>query len=379
MEQITLPVSLGEAMDKLTILDIKMKKISDSRRADVKNEYDILYDRLRKYVEEYAYHYKALYNINLSLWELQDKFHGKDVTAEKAGSICKIILLENDRRYRVKAKINIMAKSVLREQKGYALKRVVLYSHLGLGDMYWMNGAVRYLATEYDEVLVICKAKYRLNAEAMYADDPSIKLFIINDDVDLHPWHVKQNMFSENGYKILGCGWFSGKQQPEVYNLPQSFYEDIGLSHDIRTAYFYVPRTKEAKDLAKCIHDSGRPYILIHEESSVQKLPITALVKGGSDSNTLILDFNKNPYDRELNPVEWGLAENVIGKPLVDYTYLIEAATELHMIESSIYCLASQLDLSNVTKKVCYAPWGDNAERLGVFTTGPVLNSTESV
>jgi len=377
MEQITLPVSLGEAIDKLTILDIKMKKISDTRCADVKNEYDVLYDKLKKYVEEYEYHYKTLYNINLSLWELQDKFHCKDVMPEEAASICKIILLENDRRYRVKAKINTMAKSVLREQKGYALKRVVLYSHLGLGDMYWMNGAVRYLATEYDEVLVICKAKYRMNVEAMYADDPSIKLFIINDDADLHPWNVKQNMFSKNGYKILGCGWFSDKQQPEVYNLPQSFYEDIGLSHDIRTAYFYVPRTKEAKELAKSISDSGRPYILIHEESSVQKLPITALVKSTSDPNTLIMDFNKNPYNRQLNPVEWDLAEKVVGKPLTDYTYLIEGATELHMIESSIYCLASHLNLSKVTKKVCYAPWGDNAERLGLFTTGPVLNTTE--
>jgi hypothetical protein len=211
----------------------------------------------------------------------------------------------------------------------------------------------------------------------MYADDPSIKLFIINDDADLHPWNVKQNMFSKNGYKILGCGWFSDKQQPEVYNLPQSFYEDIGLSHDIRTAYFYVPRTKEAKELAKSISDSDRPYILIHEESSVQKLPITALVKSTSDPNTLIMDFNKNPYNRQLNPVEWDLAEKVVGKPLTDYTYLIEGATELHMIESSIYCLASHLNLSKVTKKVCYAPWGDNAERLGLFTTGPVLNTTE--
>ena len=42
-----LPVSLGEAIDKLTILDIKMDKITDDRRIDVKNEYDLLYNKLK--------------------------------------------------------------------------------------------------------------------------------------------------------------------------------------------------------------------------------------------------------------------------------------------------------------------------------------------
>jgi hypothetical protein len=40
--EIVLPVSLGEALDKLTILDIKFEKISDERRADVQKEYNIL-------------------------------------------------------------------------------------------------------------------------------------------------------------------------------------------------------------------------------------------------------------------------------------------------------------------------------------------------
>ena len=42
-----LPVSLGEAIDKLTILDIKCAKIMDERKLDVEKEYTILYDELR--------------------------------------------------------------------------------------------------------------------------------------------------------------------------------------------------------------------------------------------------------------------------------------------------------------------------------------------
>ena len=55
---------------------------------------------------------------------------------------------------------------------------------------------------------------------------------------------------------------------------------------------------------------------------------------------------------------------------MIEYTRLAENAVELHLIESSFYCLVSHLDLSNVQKKVCYDPWGGNAERLGVFETG---------
>jgi hypothetical protein len=40
---ITLPVSVGEAIDKLTILDIKLQKITDNRRIDVEKEYNLDY------------------------------------------------------------------------------------------------------------------------------------------------------------------------------------------------------------------------------------------------------------------------------------------------------------------------------------------------
>ena len=114
---------------------------------------------------------------------------------------------------------------------------------------------------------------------------------------------------------------------------------------------------------------AGRPYTVVHQQSSVQTLKIYQKLRaeeGGVER--LILDLNENHYAAD-HP-DWAVAESVVNKPLVDYTYLIEGADELHMIESSIYCLASHLDLSSVKKRVCYEPWGGNAERLGIFTTG---------
>jgi hypothetical protein len=368
---LSLPVSLGEALDKLTILQIKKEKILDSRQADVVREFDMLYDMLKIYVKKYTYHYRILYEINLGLWNLQDKFHLKETSPEEGSAICKTILLENDRRFRVKAKINTVSQSLLKEQKGYIAKKVFLYSHLGLGDMFWMNGAVRYLATEYDEVVVVCKRINQLNVKAMYADDPTIKLYLINTDKDLYPWDAKRQIFIDQGYTVIGCGLFSTRRLP-VYNLPLSFYDDISLPHHVRNTYFHVPETVPETVPGTLLEPIGQPYIVVHEQSSTLRVPIVENLKG---ETRLILDLSKNNYSKEKNPVEWEKAEKVINKPILEYAHLLQNAEELHLVESSIYCFASHLDLSKVSKKICYEPWDGNAERLGVFTTGPKLET----
>lgn len=362
--QIVLPVSLGEALDKLTILDIKLKKITDARRADVQTEYDALYSSLKDYVAEHFYYYRILRDINQTLWDIQDEFHGKDLAPERAAEIARLILLENDRRFRVKLKINRAANSALKEQKGYALKKALIYTHLGLGDMIWMNGAVRYLSTEYDEVYVVCKEKYRRNAEAMYADDSSIKLFLIHDDVDLAPWQMKRELFQKQGFTVFGSGFFA-PTYGGIRNLPVSFYEDLKLDPLIRFTYFHVPRTAEAKALRSLYAD--RPYIVVHQQSSVQTLEIVKTLRAAGEQR-LILDLNENPY-APADP-DYELAQHTVNKPILDYTDLLEGAEELHMIESSLYCLANHMDLSHVKRRVCYEPWGGNAERLGLFETG---------
>lgn len=370
MADITLPVSLGEALDKLTILDIKLDKIQDpQRRADVQKEYNVLMNSLGKYVHDYPYHYWILKEVNLAIWEIQDRFHGKDTTAEEGARLCREILLENDRRFRVKAKINALANSALREQKGYAKKKALIYTHLGLGDMFWMNGAVRYLSTAYDEVMVVCKRRNLANAVAMYADDHTIRLLAIDDDIDLHPWSAKRHYFADQGYVVYSCGFFAPKPDKAIYELPLSFYDDLAIPREIRNSYFHVPRTEAAKALMTAF--AGRPYIVVHQQSSVKTIPIVERMKAAGETR-LIVDLNKNHVDPAVDPEGHALAELVVGKPLLDYTYLLELAEELHMIESSVYCLASHLDLRHVKLRVCYEPWGGDAERLGVFTTGTV-------
>ena len=54
MDEIQLPISMGEALDKLTILEIKMNNITDDRKIHVINEYDILNVKLDKYKKQFS-------------------------------------------------------------------------------------------------------------------------------------------------------------------------------------------------------------------------------------------------------------------------------------------------------------------------------------
>ncbi len=159
-----LPVSYGEAFDKLTILDIKLEKIKDSRRDDVQKEYDAIFEKINPLFNiNVMYHYNILKDINLRIWEMQDIFRDT-ININEKNKLCNEIIIDNDRRFRVKHKINYLLGSHLKEQKGYTKRCIYVQDKLS-------NGLIRYYSTLYDEVIVQCTEETN-----MFADDPSIKL-----------------------------------------------------------------------------------------------------------------------------------------------------------------------------------------------------------
>ena len=360
MSNIVLEVSLGEALDKLTILDIKIDKIRDVRRDDCLKEYDILYTSLKPYVEEFSYHYRILKEINLTIWNLQENIHNDTNLTNTYGKVLK----ENDRRFRVKKQINNLANSSLKEQKGYAKTKAFVLTHLGLGDHFWCNGAVRYLATCYDETLVVVKKNNEAVVRSMYLDDSSIKFHVINDDMELYPFVAKKHYLEDLGYIVYSCGFHVTDAEPQIYEFPYSFYDDLKINRAYRASYFYVTKYKESQELYDEVVKVSSKYMLIHQKSSRKKLDIF----GSLDTEYPILDINENHYPKEHK--FHTVAELVVNKPMILYKELAEGAKEIHCLESSFYCYISHLDLSNVKIKVCYDAYDNSAERIGVFTSG---------
>ena len=326
IQHIHLPVSLGEALDKLTILDIKLNKLTDdTRKIDVRTEFNSLMDKLKCYKQKYSYQYSILKLINLDIWEMQDEFRDSTDDHHKV-KLCQQIIVDNDRRFRVKKKINTLAQSSLKEQKGYKPLKACILTHLGVGDHLTAIGAIRYFSTCYDELYVISKRKYHLNLELFFSDDDSIKIVPVEDDMEAHKYIRTLDM------PVLKCGLHCGRTNFD--DLPFCFYDDLGLDKEVFWQYFNIPTTNKATALFESVKDV--PYVFIHNTASNGKV-----FDGKRDE--LMINPNENMYTR--GDAFYELAESFVGEYIIHYKLLIENADMNIMTDSSFMCMAINLDV----------------------------------
>ena len=118
-----IPVSIGELVDKITILKIKLKFINGPKKVNVKKEYDLLNDVLKDsslIIEDELM--SDLQGINQKLWDVEDEIRIKELNNDfkkdfiiLARSIYKL----NDKRSEIKKKINKKYNSIIVEEKIY--------------------------------------------------------------------------------------------------------------------------------------------------------------------------------------------------------------------------------------------------------------------
>jgi len=126
-KQPLIPVSWGELIDKITILEIKFAKIKDAFSIDsVKLELRLLLDILQNYPviqELIAGQRKQLSLINSELWIIEDDIRDKDYKNEfdiKFIELARSVYRLNDERAKVKKEINLILKSEIIEIKSYS-------------------------------------------------------------------------------------------------------------------------------------------------------------------------------------------------------------------------------------------------------------------
>ena len=122
---INTPISLGELVDKISILIIKQKNISDETKLDhVKKELDFLQKTLMNYVqqEEINNYLENLININSKLWNIEDDIREcerKKLFDQTFIDLARSVYFTNDERAKVKNDINKTFGSELVEVKSY--------------------------------------------------------------------------------------------------------------------------------------------------------------------------------------------------------------------------------------------------------------------
>lgn len=342
--QVNVPVSVGEALDKLSILDIKCRRIRD--HAHSKAEYDALFETVKTTIKDYSYHYTLLLRVNEDIWDMQDEIRAM---ASPDGQKCIDILNKNDMRFRIKDAINKLSNSVLREQKGYPLRRALFLGHLGLGDQIGLNGAIRFIALQYDEVIVAVKQNNYEVLKMMFSDMPSIKFVIVPDGYLRSPTASSAGEcveYDPSQFTAVYRSGFYAYPRNAMNELPHCFYRDMGLDPAVRHIYFNVPRNGSAYELYKPLE--GIPYVFTQQKSSDCFTPLIAWDR----DEILTIDPNVNPYSPGHKWYE--LAERFVNKPFMDYINVIENAKEIHTVDSSFYCISCYLKLKADIKR-CYA------------------------
>ena len=122
---INTPISLGELVDKISILIIKQRNINNETKLDhVKKELDFLQKTLMNYVqqEEINNYLENLININSKLWNIEDDIREcerKKLFDQTFIDLARSVYFTNDERAKVKNDINKTFGSELVEVKSY--------------------------------------------------------------------------------------------------------------------------------------------------------------------------------------------------------------------------------------------------------------------
>jgi hypothetical protein len=126
MSEIKVPISPGELLDKITILRIKSKRMSDAAKLDnVRRELSVLEqtwnDSPHAKIDMTA-DVDALLAVNERLWVIEDEIRDQE-RAQNFGAefirLARAVYFENDERAAIKRRINVTLGSAIIEEKSY--------------------------------------------------------------------------------------------------------------------------------------------------------------------------------------------------------------------------------------------------------------------
>ena len=290
---ISLPVSCGEALDKLSILEIKMDRICDpSRRQAVSTEYHSIKPLLDQWLlqDNCNFWYQRLKDVNTKIWDQQDILLTVDATQRQ--QLALVTMDDNNQRFRLKNKLNQLLNSHLREQKGYADKVITLHTTSNMIDHINLIPTVRFLSVSYDRVVLKIPtpaiSDIYQQVQLFYQDDRSIIL----QTTDLAPAPLLP------------------------LDLP------FGLDSGQIDKFFYINHTPNSIQLYQIA--KSYQYVFVHNVNIEQLSPPYA--------DILIIDPERNWY--QLQDKYFYIAEQMVGHPVVDYYHIIEHADRIELQES---------------------------------------------
>ncbi len=126
MSLVTTPISVGELLDKVTILEIKSSKIADAEKLkNINHELSLLNticEQAGFLDNEVKAQKEALKQVNLRLWKIEDDIRVMEKNRQFDDGFIQLarsVYFQNDDRAAIKKQINLMTGSELIEEKSY--------------------------------------------------------------------------------------------------------------------------------------------------------------------------------------------------------------------------------------------------------------------
>jgi hypothetical protein len=122
---VTVPVSVGELIDKLSILYVKQSRIvNEDKLSFINKEFELIYNMSSIYLdnEKILNLYRQLIDVNLKLWDIEDELRVIENTKNFDTHFIELarkVYYINDDRFLLKNQINELTDSEVREQKDY--------------------------------------------------------------------------------------------------------------------------------------------------------------------------------------------------------------------------------------------------------------------
>jgi hypothetical protein len=122
--EVLVPVSVGELLDKITILQIKNERIESAEKlVNVNRELQALLETCEKHAINTSHPLVSeLKSVNEALWVIEDDIREKERAKEfdsKFVELARAVYVTNDRRFLIKSKINKEMGSHYAEEKSY--------------------------------------------------------------------------------------------------------------------------------------------------------------------------------------------------------------------------------------------------------------------
>ena len=126
LDKILAEISAGELIDKITILEIKKIKITDTKKLkEVDKELVSLNNTMKDFIKDESVIFKLkerLKEINLKLWDIEDGKRNAEKNSDfgnKFIELARNVYKFNDERARIKSEINLILNSNIKEVKSY--------------------------------------------------------------------------------------------------------------------------------------------------------------------------------------------------------------------------------------------------------------------